>query len=180
MATINVALDRNLVGNLYDRAYFRGLRTRLWGTIRRRPSRLLSLNDLAKGWTIRARHFAGRQNVSLTQIHGSENRTDDFDTAFHPLNNHGEDRWHGVAQAWMSGIELPPVELVKVGEVYFVRDGHHRISVAAALRVQEIDALVTEWVVDTAPAMAPEVVESGVGSITTGYSAGCGELLALA
>ena len=77
-----------------------------------------------------------------------------------------------------SGIELPPVELVRVAEVYFVRDGHHRISVAAALRVHEIDALVTEWIVDTAPAAEPAVVERGAGPSTTGYSGGYGDRLA--
>ena len=177
MAAINAALERNFAGNLYDRAYYRGLRARVWALIRHRSSRLLSLNELAAGWTIRSRHFAGRQNVPLHHIRGSENRTDDFDMAFHPLNNRGEDRWRGVAQVWMSGIELPPVELIRVGEIYFVRDGHHRISVAAALGVQAIDALVTEWIVDTAPVVAP-AVESGVASITTGYAAGYGERLA--
>jgi hypothetical protein len=41
---------------------------------------------------------------------------------------------------------MPPVDLVRVGEIYFVRDGHHRVSVARALGRSDIDAYVTEVV----------------------------------
>jgi hypothetical protein len=44
------------------------------------------------------------------------------------------------------GESMPPVDLVKVGEIYFVRDGHHRVSVARALGRTDIDANVTEVV----------------------------------
>jgi hypothetical protein len=44
------------------------------------------------------------------------------------------------------GEPLPPVDVIRVGEIYFVRDGHHRISVARALERTEIDAYVTEVV----------------------------------
>jgi hypothetical protein len=40
---------------------------------------------------------------------------------------------------------LPPVELIQVGDVYFVRDGHHRISVARMMGQDSIDAEVTVW-----------------------------------
>ena len=39
---------------------------------------------------------------------------------------------------------MPPVELLKVGDIYFVRDGHHRVSVARALGRADIDAYVTD------------------------------------
>ena len=42
------------------------------------------------------------------------------------------------------GEALPPVDLMKIGEIYFVRDGHHRVSVARALGARDIDAYVTE------------------------------------
>jgi hypothetical protein len=45
----------------------------------------------------------------------------------------------------LAGDPLPPVELIQVGSVYFVRDGHHRISVARAMGQQEIEAVVTVW-----------------------------------
>jgi len=46
------------------------------------------------------------------------------------------------------GTPLPPVELVQVGDVYFVRDGHHRISVARTVGQRDIEAEVTVWHVD--------------------------------
>ena len=57
----------------------------------------------------------------------------------------------------MRGRSLPPVELIQLGDAYFVRDGHHRISAAAALGQQEIDAQVTVWQV-TAPVQAERAV----------------------
>src|SRR6266508_3609036 len=74
-----------------------------------------------------------------------EGRCDDFDVGFHPLKEHTEERWVSVARAQLRGLGLPPVELIQMGDAYFVRDGHHRISVAAALGQQEIDAVVTVW-----------------------------------
>jgi hypothetical protein len=51
----------------------------------------------------------------------------------------------GIAAAWELGRELPPVELVQIGDFYFVRDGHHRISVARAMGQEHIEAEVTVW-----------------------------------
>ena len=119
------------------------------GRVLRRPSRqLLELDVLSRAWTIRGRRFAGRQTVPLSQIRGSENRVTDFDPTFRPRAQHLAERWCHVAEAWQQGAALPPVELICVGEVYFVRDGHHRISVAATYGAREIDALVTVWEVD--------------------------------
>jgi hypothetical protein len=50
-----------------------------------------------------------------------------------------------VAEAMYMGVPLPPVHLIQVGDVYFVRDGHHRISVAKALGQTQIEANVTVW-----------------------------------
>jgi hypothetical protein len=54
-------------------------------------------------------------------------------------------RWLRVAAARDQGKVLPPVVLVQVGDVYFVRDGHHRISVARALGQLDIEAEATVW-----------------------------------
>jgi hypothetical protein len=81
--------------------------------------------------------------VPMDQIQGSEGREHDFDLDFNPLQSHNMDRWVNVAVARQLGISLPPVELVQVGQIYFVRDGHHRISVAKALGQREIEAEVT-------------------------------------
>jgi hypothetical protein len=134
--------------NLYDRAYSRGWWSRLWATLWGRPSRLLDLATLRRSLTIHNRHFIGRQTVPIRQIRGSEGRGDEFDTAFYPRKRHTEERWRNIARMWLAGVELPPVELIRVGDIYFVRDGHHRISVAAAVGQRDIDALVTVWQVE--------------------------------
>jgi len=83
--------------------------------------------------------------VPICQIRGSENRAGDFDRDFNPLRDHNQGRWQRVAEARQLGKALPPVDLVQVEELYFVRDGHHRISVAQALGQQEIEAKVVVW-----------------------------------
>jgi hypothetical protein len=94
---------------------------------------------------IENRYSAGVQTVAMDQIQGSQGRCRDFDRAFYPLQRHSESRWLRVATARELGIALPLVELVQVGNIYFVRDGHHRISVAQALGQTEIEAEVRVW-----------------------------------
>jgi hypothetical protein len=130
---------------MYASARRAGRLRRICAKLQRQSRRLLDLNTVAGIGTVGDRQAAGIQTVPIRQIQGSEGRCDDFDVAFRPLKQHTEDRWISVARAHLRGIGLPPVELIRVGEVYFVRDGHHRISVAAALGQQEIDAVVTVW-----------------------------------
>ncbi|MEA2160157.1 MAG: hypothetical protein QOD66_2537, partial [Solirubrobacteraceae bacterium] len=63
---------------------------------------------------------------------------------FRPTSGRLRSRWEQIATAMRRGESLPPVDLLKVGEIYFVRDGHHRVSVACALGRADIDAYVTE------------------------------------
>lgn len=90
------------------------------------------------------RHYAGVQSVSIERIRGSEGRIDYFDNSFNPIHEQSRSRWLSVASVRLAGAALPPVELIRVCEIYFVRDGHHRISVAKALGEQYIDAVVIE------------------------------------
>jgi hypothetical protein len=103
---------------------------------------------------------AGFQMVSIDRIRGSEGRVHDFDCNFDPLKDHNRERWLGIAEARDQGKALPPVALIQVGDLYFVRDGHHRISVARARGQLEIEATVIVWQVDgtlpwEVPALAP-------------------------
>ena len=98
-----------------------------------------SLKDVMRG----QRHL-GLQTVPLDQIVGSEGRFREFDRAFFPRQTHTMDRWLSLAKAQVQAVTLPPVDLVKVGESYFVTDGNHRISVAPALGQQFIEAQVVE------------------------------------
>jgi len=90
------------------------------------------------------RRYAGLQSIAIDQIIGTEGRVGDFDDAFNPLHDRLRSRWLGVASARLSGKELPPVEVIHMGGVYYVQDGHHRISVAKALGEEFVDAEVID------------------------------------
>jgi hypothetical protein len=86
----------------------------------------------------------GLQVVPLEAIVGTIDRAVDFDRGFRPTSARLRSRWERIAAAQRRGEALPPVSLFKVGELYFVRDGHHRVSVAKSLGREDIDAYVTE------------------------------------
>jgi hypothetical protein len=94
---------------------------------------------------------AGLRVVPLDQIVGSVDRGHDFDRRFRPTSSRVRGRWERIAEATRRGESMPPVDLLHIGEIYFVRDGHHRISVARALGRPDIDAYVTEVVTRVQP-----------------------------
>jgi hypothetical protein len=130
---------------LYLKARHRGQMGQAWSALSGRSRRLIPLSEVETRCTVRDRHFAGIRTVRIDRIRGSEGRCADFDRGFNPVQDHSQDRWLRVARAWQADKPLPPVELVQVGDVYFVLDGHHRLSVARALGQQSIEAEVTVW-----------------------------------
>ncbi len=87
--------------------------------------------------------YLGLRQIPVCAIRGSENRTTDFDSEFYPLAEHLEERWSRVAAAFLKGHPFPPIDVIQVGDTYYVRDGHHRVSVARAFGQTHIDAIVT-------------------------------------
>jgi hypothetical protein len=130
---------------LYACSRRHGRRGRFWSTGSRDSRHLLDLSEIGDTCRVEARSYAGLRPVPIEQIQGSEGRSNDFDRGFRPLQDHCKGRWLRVAAARDQDTTLPPVVLVQVGDVYFVRDGHHRISVARALGQLDIDAEVTVW-----------------------------------
>ena len=88
--------------------------------------------------------YVGLRVVPLEAIVGSVDRTRDFDRQFRPTSTRVRQRWQRLAVAQRRGEAMPPIDVYKVGELYFVRDGHHRVSVAHALGLPTIEAYVTE------------------------------------
>jgi hypothetical protein len=88
----------------------------------------------------------GLKVVSLDAIVGTVDRGRDFDRSFRPTSARVRTRWERIAAATRRGESMPPIDVVKVGEIYFVRDGHNRVSVARALGRTDIDAQVTDVV----------------------------------
>ena len=82
--------------------------------------------------------------MQLDAIVGTVDRAADFDRGFRPTSQRLRSRWERIAAAQRRGEAMPPVSLFLVGELYFVRDGHHRVSVAKSQGRDDIDAYVTE------------------------------------
>ncbi|MBV7328077.1 hypothetical protein KFU94_07420 [Chloroflexi bacterium TSY] len=129
----------------YESLRKRGFASRIWSYITGRPNQLLNLHEIEKQSTVIARRYAGTQVVPIAQIQGSEGRCKDFNRNFLPLKGHTEGRWINIALACENGVALPAIEVVQIDDVYFIRDGHHRVSVAKANGQKEIDAHVTVW-----------------------------------
>ncbi len=105
---------------------------------------LISYDEVAKRFHARQQVQAGIQQVPLDLIVGSVGRYRDFTRSFLPRAGANAERWARLDAAMNSLEGFPPVELFKVGEVYFVRDGNHRVSVAHANDLSHIEAYVTE------------------------------------
>ena len=87
-----------------------------------------------------ARHL---EDVPLDAIVGSVDRYQDFSRGFLPRIDSDRDRWVGVKLAMTGMVGVPPVELYRIGDAYFVKDGNHRVSVARQLGAPTIQAVVT-------------------------------------
>ena len=86
----------------------------------------------------------GLQAIPLDSIVGTVDRSRDFDRAFRPTSGRTRPRWERIAMAQRRGEDMPPISVYRIGDLHFVRDGHHRVSVARALGRTHIDAYVTE------------------------------------
>lgn len=118
-----------------------GLRA-LLSALTGRPNRLLRWDEVQDKLRIGGRIDRGVQSVPLNKIVGSVNRYRDFDRAFLPTQDVTAERWMNISRAYYAEEALPPVTLYKVGEVYFVVDGNHRVSVARQQGKAFIDAEV--------------------------------------
>jgi hypothetical protein len=131
------------------RAHRRAALSRLAARLRGEPDDvgvILPYEEVIQALGFVSEHPVGMQVVPLELIVGTVDRGRDFDRRFRPTSRRVRSRWEQIAAAMRRGEPMPPVDLVRVGEIYFVRDGHHRVSVARALSRTDIDARVTEVV----------------------------------
>jgi hypothetical protein len=131
--------------------FSRARRARLLAEIGRRLRRepddvalMLPFEEVVEALGRVGQHDLGLQVVPLDAIVGSVDRTVDFDRGLRPTSPRLRSRWERINAAQRRGEALPPVSLYKIGDLYFVRDGHHRVSVAKSLGRKDIDAYVTE------------------------------------
>lgn len=105
-------------------------------------SKLLSFSQIKDLLKPNGEEYLGMQVVPVALIAGSEGRYHDFDNMFFPKSMHLKNRWESIDRAILSDVILPPIVLYEIGGLYFVRDGNHRVSVARAQGVENIDAEV--------------------------------------
>lgn len=133
------------------RAFWHEVRAVLSGKSRT----LLSFNEVVQAARMTGQIERGMQEIPLNRIRGSEGRSREFDAYFLPLSPRLKERWTRVETLMLQGKPLPPIEVYKVDDIYFVKDGHHRVSVARRFGQETIDAHVIE--VRTRAPLGPDV-----------------------
>ena len=128
----------------FQKARFKAFMNRAWGSLSGQRTTLLSYDEIKEKLHIGGPIYRGIKTVRVDQIAGSLNRYHEFDRVFLPASDTLAERWQRVNRAFYQEISLPPVVLYKVGQVYFVVDGHHRVSVAREQGQIEIEAEVRE------------------------------------
>jgi hypothetical protein len=104
---------------------------------------LLRLRDATNRVRPFDRRYLGTRPIEVDQIIGTDNRGGDFDREFRPLRPDLRTRLRRVENRFPNG-EFPPIVAYKLGDAYFVVDGHHRVAAARRRRMTWIDAEVTE------------------------------------
>jgi hypothetical protein len=133
-----------LLDQHFDRARQKAFLHHLAAVLRRRPDDLIPYHEIRRRLSPERESYRGFQVVPVDQIVGSVDRFRDFDHEFLPRHSYTAGRWKSVDRAYHEDIRLPPIQLYKVGDVYFVKDGNHRVSVAREHGVEFIDAEVIE------------------------------------
>jgi hypothetical protein len=115
---------------------------------------MLCFDDVVAALGRVAEHDRGLRMIALESVVGTVNRRScEFDRRFRPRSRRLQTRWQRIAAARRRGEAMPAIAVYRIGELHFVLDGHHRVSVARALGDSMIDAHVRE-VVTTLPAQA--------------------------
>ena len=84
------------------------------------------------------------KQIETDKIIGSVSRFQEFDRAFLPRQTHTRERWESIDKAYYKDVILPPIDVYQIGEIYFVKDGNHRVSVARERGQLYMDAFVVK------------------------------------
>jgi hypothetical protein len=118
----------------------------MMGKITGHNMHLLSFNEVVEKLRLKQSIYRGLQDVPLDNIVGSTGRYEDFTRHFLPRTGDKRDkeRWRQIYTLAVTGKGFPPIDVYKIDQVYFVKDGNHRVSVARALGWDTIQANVSE------------------------------------
>src|SRR5256884_769232 len=141
--------DSDAMKQLRARADFETVRIQAFlrdaGSVLRGDTRpLLSFDEVRRAARLEGQSYRGLTNVPIAHIRGSVGRPNDFDASFLPVKPQMRKRWEQLDAAMRRGEAVPPIEVYHLGDVYFVKDGHHRVSVARQLGWKTIKARVIE------------------------------------
>ena len=134
----------NAVSADFTRARGKARRTKVMSFVSRRSDDLPTFRQIQRIVHPNGQGYAGCKTIPVGSIVGSEDRSADFNRDFMPRKAFLQNRWCNVDTAFYQGKILPPIQVLELGGVYFIRDGNHRVSVARAHGVAYIDAEVTE------------------------------------
>jgi hypothetical protein len=135
----------------FSRARRRHRLSDLAARLRREPDDvnvILPFDEVVAALGKRGERRLGLKTIELDSIVGTVDRTREFDRSFRPTSRRVQRRWERIAKAMRRGAPMPPIDVYRVGELHFVEDGHHRVSVARQLGLEVIEANVTQIVTD--------------------------------
>jgi len=142
------------VENDFQRARRRQVLARLAHWLRREPddvSLILPFDEVVAALGRRGERRLGLQTIRLDSIVGTVDSSRDFDRRFRPTSGRVRERWERLALAQRRGEPIPPIDVYRVGDMHFVIDGHHRVSIAMATGAKTIEAYVTEVLTQLPP-----------------------------
>jgi hypothetical protein len=135
------------VENDFLRVRRRQVLARLAQRLRREPddvNLILPFDEVVAALGRTGERPLGLQTIQLDTVVGTVDSLRDFDRRFRPTSSRVRERWERLALAERRGESIPPIDVYRIGELHFVKDGHHRVSIALAARRKTIDAYVTE------------------------------------
>jgi hypothetical protein len=109
---------------------------------------ILPFEEVARALGRTGERRLGQQLIPLDSIVGTVDRSREFDRSFRPTSPRVRERWQRINLAQRKGEAMPPIDVYRIGDMHFVKDGHHRVSVARALGHGDINAYVTEVLTD--------------------------------
>jgi hypothetical protein len=142
------------VENDFLRARRRQVLSRLALRLRRAPDDvnvILPFDEVVAALGMRGERRLGLQTIRLDTIVGTVDSSRDFDRRFRPTSGRVRERWERLALAQRRGEPIPPIEVYRLGDMHFVIDGHHRVSIAIATGATTIEAYVTEVLTQIPP-----------------------------
>ena len=141
----------------FGNARFHGFINDLKRHLFRQSTDLWSFDDVKSRLRLQNPLYRGLHDIPLDRIVGSVGRYHDFTREFLPKNLDMQERWSRVYAQMNSLQGVPPIDVYQIDDVYFVRDGNHRVSIARQLNFDTIQAHVTE--LETPIDLEPEMTQ---------------------